>query len=141
MGSITGSKIGPKIGIYRMLLAVNGIAIFSNLIKVIETSTTIFVGRFLFAVCAGAANFCMSKAISETVPIKYEQRYGIFVNSGIQTGTFMTSVFGVFLPRFDSGTEAFKNDQIWRIVWLVPIIFEVISLILIPIFFKHLSLK
>ena len=36
------SYIGPRIGIYKMLLAANGIAVFSNLIKVIETSVTVF---------------------------------------------------------------------------------------------------
>ena len=71
-GSILASYLGPKVGIYKMLLAANGIAIFSNLIKVIETSTTIFIGRILFSMCAGASNFCMSKSISETVPTKYE---------------------------------------------------------------------
>ena len=82
-GSILASYISPKVGIYKMLLAANGIAVFSNLIKVIETSMTIYIGRLLFSMCAGASNFCMSKSISETVPTKYEQRYGIFLNSGI----------------------------------------------------------
>jgi hypothetical protein len=66
------SYIGPRIGIYKMLLAANGIAVFSNLIKVIETSVTVFIGRLLFSMCTGAQNFCMAKAISETVPIQFE---------------------------------------------------------------------
>ena len=66
-----------------MLIAANVIAVLANLIKVIETSITIYIGRLLFSICAGASNFCMSKSISETVPTKYEQRYGIFLNSGI----------------------------------------------------------
>ena len=135
-----GGIIGPKVGIFRLLIAANGIAIFSNLIKVIETSTTIFVGRFMFSVCTGLGNFCMSKAISETVPNKFEQRYGIFYNSGLQFGILLTSIFGVFLPRIED-KQALKSDQVWRIIWLIPIAMESIALILIPIFYKHLSLK
>ena len=52
----------------------------------------------------------------------------------------MTSLFGVFLPRFDQ-TEMLKNDQNWRVIWLFPVVLEVISLVLIPVFYKHLSLK
>jgi hypothetical protein len=62
------------------------------------------------------------------------------MNSGIQVGAFMTSLFGVFLPRFDE-PEMLKNDQNWRIIWLFPVVLEIISLICIPVFFKHLSLK
>ena len=69
IGSLMASYLGPRIGIYKLLLAANGIAVFSNLIKVIETSLTVFIDRLLFSICTGAQNFCMSKAISETVPI------------------------------------------------------------------------
>jgi hypothetical protein len=49
---------------------------------------------------------------------------------------------GVFLPRFNSeDSKALKNDANWRLVWLFPIVLEALSLILIPIFYKHLSLK
>ena len=35
LGSVMGGVIGPKVGIFRLLIAANGIAVFSNLIKVI----------------------------------------------------------------------------------------------------------
>jgi hypothetical protein len=51
----------------------------------------------------------------------------------------------MFLPRLDTSDpgniEALKNDQIWRIIWLVPIIFESVTLMFIPTYYKHLSLK
>jgi hypothetical protein len=34
-----------------------------------------------------------------------------------------------------------KADQVWRVIWLIPIVLEVLALIFIPIFYKHLSLK
>lgn len=34
-----------------------------------------------------------------------------------------------------------KTDNFWRIIWLIPIVMELIALMIIPIFYKHLSLK
>jgi hypothetical protein len=34
-----------------------------------------------------------------------------------------------------------KTDKIWRIIWLIPIVMELFALIMIPMFYKHLSLK
>jgi cyanate permease len=65
------SKLGPRFGIKRLLLTANGFAIIANLIKIIEKSTTIFLGRVMFAICAGASNFCIGKAINETVPTEH----------------------------------------------------------------------
>lgn len=145
VGSMIASKLGPKIGIKKLLLLSNGIALVANLVKVIETSATIFLGRIVFSICAGAANFCIGKAISETVPCQYGQRYGILVNSGIQFGVLASQSFGIFLPNLNrqdpNNLEALRNDQNWRLIWLVPVIFELVSLTFIPVFYKHLSLK
>jgi hypothetical protein len=62
------------------------------------------------------------------------------LNSGLQFGILLTAIFGVFLPRLDDAVSM-KADQVWRIIWLIPIIMEVIALIFIPVFYKHLSLK
>lgn len=145
VGSMIASKIGPKFGIKKLLLAANGLAILSNLVKVIETSTTIYMGRIMFSICTGATSFCIGKAISETVPVKFGQRYGILVNSGIQFGVLLNQACGIFLPKLNSqdpdNKEALRNDKNWRVIWLLPVVFEIISLVLIPIFYKHLSLK
>jgi hypothetical protein len=48
----------------------------------------------------------------------------------------------VFLPRFNSeDTASLKEDTIWRLIWLFPIVLELLTLVLVPMFYKHLSLK
>jgi MFS family permease len=139
------SKIGPKTGIKKVLLVSNAVALIANLVKVIQTSTTIYLGRLVFSICAGAANFCIGKAISETVPSQFGQRYGILVNSGIQLGVLISTSLGVFLPNLNredpANLEALRNDKNWRLIWLVPVIFELVSLAFIHVFYKYLSLK
>jgi MFS family permease len=123
----------------------NAVGLIANLVKVIERSTTIYLGRLIFSICAGAANFCIGKAISETVPSQFGQRYGILVNSGIQFGVLISQTFGVLLPNLNradpANLEALRNDKNWRIIWLLPVVFELVSLAFIPVFYRHLSLK
>ena len=145
VGSMLASKIGTKIGIKKLLMLSNLVALIANLVKVIEHSATIYLGRIIFSICAGAANFCIGKAISETVPSQFGQRYGILVNSGIQLGVLICQSFGVLLPNLNredpANIEALRNDMNWRLIWLIPVVLELVSLAFIPIFYKHLSLK
>jgi hypothetical protein len=53
VGSLLGGKIVPKLGIWRALLLANLLNIASNGIKLILTTPTIFLGRFLFGVFSG----------------------------------------------------------------------------------------
>jgi hypothetical protein len=67
------------------------------------------------------------------------------VNSGIQFGVLASNTFGVLLPNLNranpANLEGLRNDKNWRIVWLLPVVFELVSLAFIPVFYKHLSLK
>jgi MFS family permease len=69
VGSFIGGKIGANYGIRKVLLYSNAINIFVfSPIKLIEHSVIIMIGRFLFGVACGIQNFCLSKALNDTVP-------------------------------------------------------------------------
>jgi hypothetical protein len=90
IGAVIAYKYGSRIGIRRLLLIVNAAAIVANMIKIVENSVCVFIGRFFFSMCVGAANVGVRKAISETVPSAFALKYGIHVNSGIQLGVIIS---------------------------------------------------
>lgn len=68
-GYLAGSLI-PRFGSRRVLLFCNVIALFFNIMKIIENTAAIMVGRFMFGFVMGIAAVCLSKAINDNVPSK-----------------------------------------------------------------------
>lgn len=134
-----------KISLRNLILVANGFGILSNLIKIQEYTPTILLGRFLVGLSGGLMNFCYGKALNETVPQEHSQTYGMLVNAGICGGIFLSGLMGLFIPLEDkndsTSIEKMKNDQNWKIVWSIPIMMQVFSLVVVPVFFKSLSLK
>ena len=67
----------------------NLISIIFNLIKIIETTPTIMIGRFGFGMCAGIQSLYASKALYETIPSNEQQRYMVWINLSMCFGMLM----------------------------------------------------
>ena len=144
VGSILSGYVAEKMSLKKMLMLSNFLAIFANIIKIQEHTVTILLGRFLFGVCGGLMNFCFGKALNETIPQEYSQRYGMLVNAGICFGIFVSNLMGLIIPMEDLNDplsfEKLKLDQNWKIVFAIPIFLEVFSLLALPVFIEALSL-
>ena len=103
-GSFAGSLI-PRYGSRKVLLFCNTLAVVFNIIKIIETSAAIMIGRFMFGFLMGIAAVCLSKVINDTVPAKYTSQYGAFVNAGLGCGCWASNVLGLMIP-IDSSNES-----------------------------------
>jgi predicted MFS family arabinose efflux permease len=68
VGSVAVGFFTEKMTLRNMLLLANFLAIFANIIKLIENGATILLGRFLFGLCGGVMNFAYGKALNDTVP-------------------------------------------------------------------------
>jgi len=145
IGSLIGGIVADKISLRNLILVANAFGILFNFVNIQETTPTILLGRFFAGVAGGLMNFSFGKALNETVPQEHSSAYGMLVNAGICAGIFFAGVMGLIIPLEDindpTSYEKMKNDQNWKIVWGVPILMGALSLILIPIFIKSLSLK
>jgi MFS family permease len=145
LGSLVSGFVSTKMSLKNMLLLSNFLAIFANVIKIQEFTSTILLGRFLFGLCAGLMNFCFGKALNETIPQEFSQKYGMLVNAGICFGIFVSNLMGLFIPIENSNDplslEKMQKDQNWRIVFGTSIFLEVFSLVAIPVMIKEMSLK
>lgn len=70
LGSLLGGWLLPKYGSRKIVLAANIIGLFCNCIKLIENTTCILIGRFIFGIMAQAAGVSLAKTINDTVPAK-----------------------------------------------------------------------
>jgi MFS family permease len=142
IGSMIGGMIGTKYGIRRVLIITNVLNLAFCGLKLIENTHTIIIGRFLHGLGCGILNFCFGKALNDTVPDRVSQGYGMFTNSGICLGIFVSNFIGFWVPALDEdGLLALKNDQNWRIVYGFPMIMQLFSVILIVLFVPEISLK
>ena len=144
LGSQLGTTIGTKIGYRNTLIGSNVFGIFSILLKLILTQPTVLLGRFLSGLSGGISNVCFSKAINDYIPASVVQSYSILINAGICFGLFISNLFGLLVPIEDANDpdtyDKLKNDEYWRVVYGSCIVIQLISLLLIFVFVKEISL-
>ena len=102
IGSYFGGSLLPKYGSRKMIIAVNMICFFFNILKLIENTTMILTSRFILGTVLGVAIVGLSKAINDTVPAQNAPQYGAFVNGGFGIGIFLSNLMGLMIP-IDNG--------------------------------------
>lgn len=143
IGGYFGGTLLPKYGSRKLIIATNIIALIFNLLKLIEATATIMVARFVVGLVMGIAVVCLSKAINDTVPAEHASLYGAFVNAGFGIGLFFSNLMGLLIP-IDNGEEGdvqrMKDDQNWRLVFAVPILLELYTIIILLFYIKYESI-
>ena len=76
-------------------------------------------GRFLVGVASGIYNVSFSKMIVENMPNYLSQRLAMCQSASIQVGVFAAYSMGAILPD-PKDTQACKEDELWRVIYLVP---------------------
>ena len=86
IGSYLSGIITPKFGIRKTIIFCNVMSLLFNLLRMILTTPTVFIGRFLFGVSVAFQQFCFAKAINDTIPTQVQQYHASLLNSGIALG-------------------------------------------------------
>lgn len=101
IGCYIGGALLPKYGSRRLIIISNFIGLIFTILKLIENSGAILIGRIVTGVTLGVACVCLSKAINDTVPAKNAPIYGAFVNAGFGIGIFLSNLMGLMIPIND----------------------------------------
>lgn len=68
LGCYIGGMVLPKFGSRKVIIGANIISIIFNIIKLIENTTALMIGRIMFGVTMGVSLVGLSRAINDTVP-------------------------------------------------------------------------
>lgn len=143
LGCYIGGMVLPKFGSRKVIIGANIIAIIFNIIKLIENTTALMIGRIMFGVTMGVSLVGLSRAINDTVPAQSQQIYGAFVNAGFGIGIFVSNLLGLLIP-LDNGkvgdVQKMIDDQNWRIVFGFPILLEIYTVLALIFVIKNESM-
>lgn len=142
-GCYIGGVLLPRFGSRNTIIGANLISIIFNIIKLIESTTALMLGRIMFGVAMGVSLVSLGKAINDTVPAQSQQIYGAFVNAGFGIGIFLSNLLGLLVPidnGKDGDVQKMIDDQNWRIVFGFPILLELYTVIVLLFIIKHESM-
>lgn len=143
IGGYFGGSLLPKFGSRKILICCNAVALLFNIVKLVENTVAIMVARLFFSISMGIAAVCLSRAINDTVPARHAPLYGAFVNAGFAAGVAFSNLMGLLIP-IDNGdpgdAQKMLDDQNWRLVFGLPILFELYTIIILVFFIKYESI-
>ena len=80
------------------------------------------------------------KVIEETIPAHLISfGYGISTNMALNFATLLDSTVALYIPS-DDDPDALNETEIWRIIYAIPIVFSLFSLIMLATIHRHDSL-
>ena len=122
LGSFFGGLL-IRMGRRKTILIYNIAGIISIGISLFLSVPAIILGKLAYGFCGAVLNTASPKFLDETVPQDLLSKYGIstniFVCLGIGAGMFI----GAGLPPSDD-FEAMESDNFWRVVYGLPILFQ-----------------
>ena len=81
-------------------------------------------------------NVVFAKLITENMPEAYGATLSIFVNASIAMGLVPCYLIGAILPDPED-FEANRDDELWRVIYLVPAMIGVLELVLMLFVFTE----
>jgi MFS family permease len=118
----------------------------------IVNTWTLATGKFLNGLCVTVVHIANIKMINETVPVQLLGACGTVVNFMMSVGYYLVLGLGYFLPAGDYDPELINDeqnekakqadvdDQFWRLLYLIPVVINVIMLLNFVIFIKEDSI-
>jgi hypothetical protein len=135
-----------------VFIVFNVLAICSQILMQIVNTYTLAIGKFLNGFFVTVVHIASVKMINETAPVQLLGPCGTVVNFMLSVGYYMVLGFGFFLPAGDYNPELVNdkenekakvaniNDQFWRLLYLIPVMINVIMLVNFIVFIREDSI-
>ena len=134
VGCICAGKLIQK-GRRRGAVIANSLAIIGAGTTMVGTIPFLALGRFSNGVAAGIYNVTFSKMVLENMPTYLSQKLAMCQSASIQVGVFAAYSMGGILPD-PKDTQACKEDELWRVIYLVPAFIGTFELIIALLIFR-----
>jgi len=105
IGSNFSEKMVSKFGLWRTILISNFCSAIGKSLQLILSFPSMILGRLIFGCFVGIQNFCFSKMVNDSIPVRYQQTYGVLLNSGFCAGAAFSNLMGFLIP-IDDGKNA-----------------------------------
>ena len=139
LGLTLGSFLGGyliRIGRRKGAIVAQAIAILGAAITMIGTVAALTIGRVLVGTTAGCMIIIFGKSVVENMPETLAAKFAMFVNASLCLGYFPCYSMGAMLPD-PKDFEANKQDELWRVIFLVPALIGVFEIVLLLLVFKE----
>jgi MFS family permease len=136
IGSIFAGAPAAKIGKLKCIHGANVLVGLGCALTLIENEYWILAGRFIFGLATGAFSVFVPSFINELSPNELKGYLGSLTQILITLGIFVANILGLPLPeKADNIPSNFINDQYWRVIFSLPILFALIqSALLMTVF-------
>ena len=127
IGSIIAGIPAERWGKLKSMHLTNMIIVIGCILTCFRNLALILIGKFLFGFAAGAFSVFEPSFINELVPNESKGSLGSLTQILITLGIFVSNLFGLPLPEsIINIMPNFMNDNYWRIVNAIPIIFAIV---------------
>ena len=138
IGSIIGGVLVGK-GRRINIMIFNIVAILGSAMSTISNFWVLLAGRFIFGFSSGVLLCATPKMIEETIPA-HLQDYGFATSTNmiINCSIAVSMIMGIGMP---SDEDDLKTTNYWKIMYLFPVPFCLITLFLSAFIFRHDSVN
>lgn len=105
------------------MIVFNAIGILAVLMTLVLNVYSICFGRLLFGFCGGIFGVALPRMIEETIPQNLLGPFGVVTNLSVNTGGLVAILVGAILPDPKLDPVAALNDNLWRVVFGLPLLF------------------
>jgi len=124
----------------KTLIFVNVVGVAGAAICAVESVPVICVGRFLKGVADLWFLILIPKCIYETVPPQTLAFLGSFSNTAVSVGILFMSCLGLGFQDASELSSPSEVNNYWRFIFLIPIVFNVIQVLLVIFVYPQISL-
>ena len=124
-----------NLGRNRAAVIAHVLAILGSAICMVGTTPFLTLGRLVGGISAGIINVIFSKMLTENMPERLASKFAMFHNAGVCLPLTPCFLMGAFLPD-PKDFEGNKEDELWRVIFMVPAVIGIISILLITLFFN-----
>ena len=138
VGMAIGCAFGGHIiqcGRRKGAIAAHFLAIIGASITMICNVPCLSLGRVLLGTAATTLMLTFGKCVVENMPEKLASKFAMFVNAGVSLGFIPCYAMGSLLPDPED-EQANKDDENWRIIFMVPALLGIIAVVMLVFFFR-----